>query len=340
MKVSATNHNALRVSIVIPTHNRATLVKRAVDSVIAQCIEGDEVIVVDDGSTDGTEAALQPVRDQILYVRVPHGGAGKARNAGLLRARNPLIGFLDSDDEWMPHKLQLQRALLQRRPKILFCFSDLAYRFTSGEELHGIMTQEYTEPRIWDLLDASVAYSSIAPLPEGHPDFRVHVGDLYPSQMARGFVQVNTLLYRRSDIAVSFPEDLRTREDWEFVGRLSKQGLAAYMDCETSWIYKHEGSQLMNLPYVIYLEDRLKLLERVWGCNDAFVRTHSKTYSEVHDDLYWRLMREWLCTGRTKDAREELARHGEIPWQFHLLTRQPALVNRVAFRLRDMVCSD
>src|SRR4051812_10959922 len=163
MKVTAVNHNALRVSVVIPTHSRASLVKRAVDSVIAQCIEGDEVIVVDDGSTDDTESALGAVRDRIVYVRVPHGGAGKARNAGLLRARNPLIGFLDSDDEWMPHKLQLQRALLQRRPKILFCFSDLAYRFSSGEEQHGIMTQAYTQPRIWDLLEASLPYSSLAP---------------------------------------------------------------------------------------------------------------------------------------------------------------------------------
>jgi glycosyltransferase involved in cell wall biosynthesis len=338
--IIAGNHNPLRVSIVVPTHNRAALVRRAVDSVITQCIEGDEVIVVDDGSTDGTESALQAVRDRIVYVRVPHGGAGKARNAGLLRARNPLIGFLDSDDEWMPHKLQLQRALLQRRPKILFCFSDLAYRFTSGGEQHGIMTQEYTEPRIWDLLDPGVPYSSLASLPAGHPDFRVHVGDLYPSQMARAFVQVNTLMYRRMEMPVTFPEDLRTREDWEFVGRLSRQGVAAYMDCETSWIYKHEGPQMMKLPYLTYLEDRLKLLERVWGCDQAFLRTHSKEYWEVHGDLYWRLVREWLCTGRTKDARDELARHGDIPWQFHLLTRQPAFMNRIAFRLRDRVCRD
>src|SRR3954453_20631913 len=83
----------LRVSVVIPTYNRASLLPRAVDSVLPQFQPGDELIVVDDGSTDGTEAALAPWRGRIHYLRLPHGGAGRARNAGWAVARGELVAL-------------------------------------------------------------------------------------------------------------------------------------------------------------------------------------------------------------------------------------------------------
>ena len=100
------------VSVVIPTYNRARLVCRAIDSALAATATGDEIIVVDDGSTDGTEAALAAYRGRIRYVKADHRGAGVARNRGVSEARGPLIAFLDSDDEWMPDKLELQRTLM------------------------------------------------------------------------------------------------------------------------------------------------------------------------------------------------------------------------------------
>ncbi len=104
------------------------MIRRAVDSVLAAISPGDEVIVVDDGSTDGTDEVIASYGDKIRYVRTPNGGAGKARNRGIAEARNPLVAFLDSDDEWMVDRLLLGRRLLQARPDILFCFSDLALR--------------------------------------------------------------------------------------------------------------------------------------------------------------------------------------------------------------------
>src|SRR4051794_14485488 len=98
----------LSVSVVIPTYNRAHLVPRAVASALANVIAGDEVIVVDDGSTDGTETALAPYRERIRLVNGRHAGAGGARNLGVREARGDLVAFLDSDDEWMPGKLALQ----------------------------------------------------------------------------------------------------------------------------------------------------------------------------------------------------------------------------------------
>src|SRR5262245_57694351 len=94
------------ISVVIPTYNRAHLIRRAVDSALLQCTERDEVIVVDDGSTDGTTDILTRYAGHVRYLKLPHAGAGHARNAGIAAARNPLIAFLDSDDEWLPGKLE------------------------------------------------------------------------------------------------------------------------------------------------------------------------------------------------------------------------------------------
>lgn len=115
-----------RVSVVIPTYNRADLLVRAVESALAQCLSSDEVIVIDDASTDNTREVLAPFLGRVVYQPILHGGVGRARNEGVRIARNPFVAFLDSDDEWLPGKLELQRRLLTARPDVLFCFSRIA----------------------------------------------------------------------------------------------------------------------------------------------------------------------------------------------------------------------
>ena len=126
---------SLTISVVIPTYNRAKLVVRAVASALANVEPGDEVIVIDDDSTDDTAARLASFGDRIRLLQGKHAGAGAARNIGIAAARGDIVAFLDSDDEWMPNKLALQRALFQARPDILFCFSDFAVRTTEGREI-------------------------------------------------------------------------------------------------------------------------------------------------------------------------------------------------------------
>ncbi|MEX2175667.1 MAG: glycosyltransferase family A protein [Pirellulaceae bacterium] len=108
----------MRISVIIPTYNSAPLVVEAVESVLAQTRPAAEVIVVDDGSTDDTEARLAPFRDRIQYVRQPNGRVAAARNTGLRLATGELIGFLDADDAWHPSKLERQVAALESRPDV------------------------------------------------------------------------------------------------------------------------------------------------------------------------------------------------------------------------------
>lgn len=113
-----------KVSVIIPTYNRAAVVPEAVRSVLAQDGVDLEVIVVDDGSTDGTEQVLAPWMDRIRYVRKENGGVSSARNRGVREATGDWIAFLDSDDVWQPGKLRRQLDCAARNgAKVCFCCS-------------------------------------------------------------------------------------------------------------------------------------------------------------------------------------------------------------------------
>lgn len=96
------------VSVIIPTYNRAGVIGRALRSVLAQSYRDVELIVVDDGSTDGTSSVLEQFRSHVTVLCQPNRGVASARNLGLVHARGELIAFLDSDDEWLPDKLARQ----------------------------------------------------------------------------------------------------------------------------------------------------------------------------------------------------------------------------------------
>lgn len=327
----------LPVSVVIPTYNRAAFASRAVSSALSQCSDGDEVIVVDDGSDDDTEARLEPYRNRIVYRRVSHGGAGRARNIGMSIAKNPLIAFLDSDDVWMPGKLSLQRAFLSARPEVLFCFTDLKYRYLSGSEQHNMMSHFLSdEAHSEDFLGPGIPFSSLAPLPEGHSDFLVHIGDLYPKQMEKEYVSPVTLVFRR-DVAgepVRFPEDLPTREEWEFVGQLARRGLAAYLDCETAVVYRHDGPQLTKVDSLILLSARLKVLTRVWGSDERFLVKQGKRYQKVLEELRLRRAIHLLAEGQRDEARKELRQIKQVPIAYQILCYLPGIVTATLLRAR------
>jgi len=112
----------LDVSVVIPTYNRYTLLKRAINSLLTQTHPVDEIIVVDDGSTDNTKDIKKDF-PEIIYIYQKNSGVSAARNVGIKRAKNEWIAFLDSDDEWHNEKLEKQVAFHQKNPNILMSYT-------------------------------------------------------------------------------------------------------------------------------------------------------------------------------------------------------------------------
>ncbi len=117
-------YDEIKISAIITTYNRAKLVTRAIESVIKQKSAVDEIIVVDDGSTDGTDRIIQDKFPQIKYLYQENQGISAARNLGIKQAIYPWIAFLDSDDEWLADKPVKQRAALFANQDYKICHTD------------------------------------------------------------------------------------------------------------------------------------------------------------------------------------------------------------------------
>jgi glycosyltransferase involved in cell wall biosynthesis len=115
----------VRVSTIIPAFNSARTLGEAIDSALAQDFDGHEVIVVNDGSTDGTASILAGYGDRIRVINQANDGVVAARNAGAAIARGTYLAFLDADDNWLPGRLALTCGALERNPAAALSFADM-----------------------------------------------------------------------------------------------------------------------------------------------------------------------------------------------------------------------
>ena len=324
----------LSVSTVIPAFNRAHLIRRALESALAQQAPGDELLVIDDGSTDDTARVVGAYGDRVRYIRTENRGAGAARNRGIQEARGDLVAFLDSDDEWMPGKLELARRWLAARPDVLFVFSDFAITNEDGSVARRFLINWHGDTRGWDeILGPAAAYSAAAPLADGWQDFPVHVGSLYEREFAASYVLTSSFVARRREAgdALRFNEDLPAMEDLYCFGRLSRLGPAAFFDTETAWQHGQASGRISQLNRLRRAECQIIVLDRVWGSDPAFLATHGREYQRVVEDL--RLLRAVILMrqGRMQDARAELRFVERPPLRHRVMSRLPAPLVR-AFR--------
>ena len=283
----------------------------------------DEVIVVDDGSSDGTEQVLAPYRDRIRYVRTENGGAGAARNRGIREATRDLVAFLDSDDEWMPGKLELARRWLAARPDVLFVFSEFAVTDREGRprrryliHWHHDHAQLGRDPR------ARRAYSSAHGLPEGIPDFRVHVGSLYEREFARHYVLTSSLVARRVEAgdALHFGEDVPDARGPRVLRPALGRGQAAFFDCETAWQHGHAGERLSRARQPAprggeHHGARARLGRRTRRSS----RDTTSSTGACSTSCDRSRVGDLIVLGRLREAREELARMQRPPLVYRVL---------------------
>jgi glycosyltransferase involved in cell wall biosynthesis len=144
------------ITAIIPTYNRAARLERAIASVIAQSQPCDELIVVDDGSTDATSSLVERLAASatipIRLLRQENRGAAAARNYGIRMAKGRLLAFLDSDDWWQPHKLALQTAAMQAHPHILISHTREIW-FRHGQQVN---QKKKHDPPAGDIFAASL----------------------------------------------------------------------------------------------------------------------------------------------------------------------------------------
>jgi glycosyltransferase involved in cell wall biosynthesis len=193
-------------SVVIPTYNRATSVRRAIDSVLRQTFDDYELIVVDDGSTDTTSDVVRGYGERIVYVSQPNRGVSAARNAGILRSAGEWIAFLDSDDEWLPGYLSKQAELVSK------C-ADLA-----GAVMNGLIDQSAGTPQDW--FEEARLYRVM----QNHSEFVVQRGFCTVSDHSVSVLDM--CVFRRAALLATrlFDEEISVGEDWDVVAQVSLLG--------------------------------------------------------------------------------------------------------------------
>ena len=318
------------LSVVIPTFNRAHVLRRAIESALAQVKDYDEVIVVDDGSTDDTREVVIGVGDpRVRYVYQRNRGAGAARNLGTREATKQLVAYLDSDDEWLPGKLDMQVAFMAARPDVLFCFTDFIREYGGSRHMKSIRYW-HTDPRSWDVIMGRPPqpFSSFAALPAGTPDFPVYIGDIYHGQLQTNYILTSSILIRRVEAgdAIHFTEAVRIYEDWECFSRLGRRGPAAFLDVETAIQFAHPGPRISGADALSKAECRMVLLDNVWGADQEFLAKHGEEYRELYHQQQIERVRALLGEGRVRDARSYIDEIESVPTSYTLLSRLPQFV--------------
>lgn len=207
------------VSVVIPTYNRIDTISRAVESVLAQSYREIEIIIADDGSTDGTCESLGKFGDRIRIVKQPNRGPSAARNLGVRASKGGILTFLDSDDLWLPEKIQRQIAVLEAGgDKVPCCICN-----STLESEPGRTSTSFEAAGIRSSFDSGFI--------------------LNPSELlATRFLLFNQVVAVRREVferVGGFNEDLWLLEDHDLALRLSTQGKWGFV--QTPLVHKYES---------------------------------------------------------------------------------------------------
>ncbi len=284
------------VSVLIPAHNRRDVLSRAIASVLNQTFSDFELLVVDDGSTDGTVAFVRGIADpriRLLCLGSNHG-VGRARNAGIQAARGGLVAFLDSDDEWLPGKLERQvarfRDATDQRVGVVYCRCAAYEHATQRERGHR------------------------HPLYEGDVFLRLLGGWQPPT--------ASVVMVDRATLARvgAFDEAVPYAEDYDLWLRLA-QASVHFLGVDEVLAIKHdsEGWQLSADPAI--RARALRILRARWGPlirrhlgRGSYRRWQAKQSARVHETRYARVV-DALARGDRRAAwKDSLAMFGSRPW--------------------------
>ena len=196
-----------KVSIIIPTYNRADVLITSIQSVLQQTYTDFELLIVDDGSTDNTDIMVESLRDnRIRYLKIPENkGVAAARNEGIRQARYAYIAFQDSDDYWKPDKLEKQMTFLTTKPETGLLYCPYECQKADGTPLL---------------------------VPDQNIPSEEKQGNIYRYMLLRNTIGTPGVLVRRQCLEKSglFCESLTCLEDWELFLRIARDNEIAFQD--------------------------------------------------------------------------------------------------------------
>jgi succinoglycan biosynthesis protein ExoO/succinoglycan biosynthesis protein ExoU len=247
------------LSVIIPTFNCEAYLSDAIASVRHQEWPGVQVIVVDDGSTDGTAALLAPLaeREELIFLQRQNGGPSAARNAGLDAATGTLVAFLDADDRWAPGSFRALWQEMRDTPGTRWSFTDVVRAYPDRDE-----------PRP-------------GPYPEGDP---------LEAILRDNFVQRGGLFARSLLLEIGrFDESFRIFEDWDLYIRLFRAGArGAYLP--GPWYRYTVREDSITRDYTLLVDSRSRLVAKH---HRELAERGDRTLRAIYAHQLWKLAREY-----------------------------------------------
>ena len=290
------------ISVVIPAYNVASHIGEAIDSVLAQGYPQLEIIVVDDGSTDGTAEVVAARFPQVRLTRKANGGAATARNAGMRAARGEFVAFLDADDVWLAGKLKAQIDYLEARPEVGLVCSGFS---------HWLADETGSFP------DPATQYDNV--VHSGEIDLDCS-GWVYHKLLLHNFVWTTTVVMRRAliDRIGEFDEALRLGQDYDYFLRAARETEIHRLSGVMALYRHHGGSATARGTDTNYGAQVLSRAVAQWGLSSPngesiSTRDFRNRISKIH---FMSAYHHYRCGNARTAVREFLASARIRPLQF------------------------
>ncbi|OUS15913.1 hypothetical protein A9Q88_09170 [Gammaproteobacteria bacterium 50_400_T64] len=282
----------MKISAVIPTYNNAAFITEAIDSILAQSHPVDEIIVVDDGSSDHSEALVKAIAqktDKLIYIKQQNQGPSSARNRGIEAASGDWIAFLDADDRWPKDKIARQIAALEKEPSLQLVAGDMAETDERGNVLIESMLAKH------QLLEQ---FQNLA----GRP-----LNNALTALVKKNFIPTGTVLVKRAALneACGFNPDIRFGEDLELWAKIACRHPITCLPQRLMYRRQHGANATQNTGPM--LEDLVKVMGSIslYGAEQLKqqdVRPGTLRASALTDLGYWH-----FSQGNYRQARNVFA---------------------------------
>ena len=276
------------VSVILPTYNRRSIIKRSISSVFAQTYDNLELVIVDDGSTDGTKQYVKSNFDQnrINYLEQSNKGVSSARNRGCSVAQGKYLAFIDSDDEWREAKLSKQMDFLEKYPEAGLVFCDATIVSPGG---------------------------IVSDKPELIPHYKDMVYGLREI-LADPYLGVPTVIMTKKlfEEVGGFDESLSTAEDIDLFLRVALKSRIGYLHDKLVRVHKTTGSLssfvIDEQDDIAAYEDNIFVFRRFIDRNLQSLKDYGCDIDRVMFNLYLSYSRCLLAMGKCSAARRKLGK--------------------------------
>ncbi len=302
------------VSVIVPTYNRARWLPEAVTSVLRQTHAPLEVLIVDDGSTDDTEAVCASFAAPVRYIRQANAGVSAARNHGVREARGEWIAFLDSDDVWLPAKLEIQLAALRAFPGAEWSVTGCEVVDLEGQPVPQPQGFERAFPIFAelgasadDVFSRAFACTDIECADASH---RVYSGDPFQLLFRGNFALPSSVMVRREvfDAIGGFDETLRLAEETECFHRLAARScVAVVMSPLVRYRVGGQGSLTSSTNTTRLIRNALTSLDRAARLRPELSPSEQRAYEAGRQSLLLRLAYTQLSVLEREAARATVA---------------------------------